>query len=53
MAYPKSLQEAEKYYAKYNKESAKARLESWKEANPSAAPVKKEKKEVVKEADEE
>ena len=52
MAYPKSLKEAEEYYKRYNKISAAIRLEAWKEANPSAAPAKKEK--VVEEkADEE
>jgi hypothetical protein len=49
MAYPKSLKEAEDYYKRYNKESAAKRLEAWKAANPSAAPVKK----VEKKADEE
>ena len=53
MAYPKTLEEAEEYYKKYNAQSAAIRLEAWKEANPSAAPVKKEKKVVLKEADEE
>lgn len=54
MAYPKSLKEAEEYYKKYNDESAAKRLEAWKAANPSAAPVKKEVKKVEEEeADEE
>ena len=52
MAYPKSLKEAEEYYKRYNKESAAKRLDAWKAANPSAAPVKEVKK-VEKKADEE
>ncbi len=53
MAYPKSIEEAEEYYKRYNAKSAAIRLDAWKAANPSATPVKKVEKKVEDKADEE